>query len=67
MGFPTVKSDPWKKKPRKSRATLWNSKWWKELCERAKRDIGTFDRRKYPISDACVELIRDFNRRIETD
>lgn len=63
MGFPTVKSDPWKAKAwrvRGRRRHLWSDAQWKELVKRADRDrfiVG----RKNPISDGCLELIREFN------
>jgi hypothetical protein len=66
VGDPTVRSDPYKaglsRRPR--RRTLWTSEQWRRLCERARDDTGTFDPEEYPISPACLDLIREFNRQL---
>jgi len=57
MGFPTVKSDPYKKglKPRRKHL-LWSEWFWKQLVAQAKRDFWSRD-----VSPACVKMISDMN------
>jgi hypothetical protein len=70
MSFPTVKSDPWKKKPPlrpKRNRHLWTSEQWGRLCKLAaetttRRPDGTGYERS--ISEACIILIREFNLEI---
>lgn len=67
MGYAPVKSDPWKARlrRRRQRVVLWSAACWRELCEQALRDVGTFDRDEYPISPKCLDLIREFNESLE--
>jgi hypothetical protein len=55
MPFPTVKSDPWKRRQVAKRHSLWPSSFWKRLVEQARRD-GARD-----VSLACVEMISETN------
>jgi hypothetical protein len=65
MPFPTVKTDPWKKRRRRvRRSPLWPAEWWVELCKQATRDALEYGQ---AISPACLLLIADFNRRCEAD
>ena len=64
MSFATVKSDPYKAglKPQRGRKRhLWTPDQWAELVRRARNDVGKFDPHLWPISDGCVDLIRQFN------
>lgn len=66
MGFATVKSDPYKAglRPRRSRSRrrpLWSARQWRALCRQAWVDDRTFNRNEYPLSDRCVDMIRQFN------
>jgi len=36
--FPTVKSDPWKKRRPRPRHVLWPASGWKRLCAAANQD-----------------------------
>ena len=57
MGFPTVRSDPYKRR-RRRRSQLWSAKFWRELVDAASLDWG---RKRRGISDLCVEMIGDMN------
>lgn len=66
MGFSPVKSDPWKKGllSRRRRRHLWSGGQWTELVRQAHADYRAGfrpDPREYPVSDACVALIREYN------
>lgn len=59
MGFPTVKSDPYRdRKPKVRRGPLWPESFWATLAEQARRDALRYD----GISPRCVEMIAEFNR-----
>lgn len=51
MGFPTVKSDPWKKKRKTRRFQLWSATFIKEIT-----DLG-----KGHLTDEVVRRIGDIN------
>lgn len=56
MGFPTVKSDPWKKSTRRrTRHTLWPERFWRELVQTDKHYIGK------GLSDSVREKIAEMN------
>ena len=57
MGYPTVKSSPWKKglRRRRPKFLLWSAGFWKRLVEQAQRD-GERD-----VSLKCRDMIREMN------
>ncbi len=44
MGFPTVRSDPWKKGKRPNRVKLlWSADFWKQLVRKAEKELWRVD------------------------
>jgi hypothetical protein len=71
MPFPTVKSDPWKKKARR-RCCLWSPEFWKRLCDAASPMLSRIATEKLArleklpkredVSGQCVRMISEMNR-----
>ncbi len=62
MPFPTVRSDPWKKR-RRARRRLWLESCWRRLTAQARQDwIVLHVGGPGVISPNCLELIAEFNR-----
>lgn len=61
MGFPTVKSDPWKKR-RTTRHRLWSTVFWINLCDIAASEwMLSPDSYQMELTSRQVRLIGDIN------
>lgn len=64
MGFPTVKSDPWKRnRPRKPARGLWPDRFWRDIASlSAERRMAGWT--QPGIHEEVIALIGDINERM---
>jgi hypothetical protein len=64
MPYPTIKSDPWKKRPGRKprRKGFWPPDAWKRLTKQAaKGEDMAYWRKHHDISPNCLRLIAEFD------